>query len=277
MTVNTMIKYQSLKTMDDMIRVSELEKEVWGMSPIPTHQTLTAVKNGGIVVGAFDGEQLVGFSYGFAGFKNQKVALCSHMLGIADAYRSQGIGEGLKHVQKEEALKLGYDLMNWTFDPLQTRNAYLNLTKLHGVCDTYVQDCYGKMEDGLNGGLPSDRFQIDWWLASDYVNQYVKPQLPTAVALEIWTVNEVGMPIVDESFDETLLYEAAVYTVPVPSDIAALKEKDLAVALAWRLATRKIFQTLFAQGYTAIQLDQTENSMIYNYMLVKKNTLNIPQ
>lgn len=272
-----MITYKSLQTMEEMIEVSKLEKEVWGISPIPTHQTLTAVKNGGIVVGAYEHEKLVGFSYGFAGFKNNKISLCSHMLGISPAYRSKGIGENLKYVQKECALAIGYDLMNWTYDPLQTRNGYLNLTKLHGVCDTYIQDCYGKMEDGLNEGLPSDRFQIDWWLSSDYVNEYVKPSLGKAIALETWHFNPNGYPLINETFDEEVTYAEEVYTVPVPSDIGSIKEKCLDAALTWRYQTRKIFQTLFAQGYIAIQLDKTEVAAIYNYVLVKKNTLTIPQ
>lgn len=275
--IENKITYKTLKTMDEMQLVSELEQEVWNVSPIPTHQTLTAVKNGGIIIGAFDENKLVGFSYGFAGFKNKKVSLCSHMLGISANYRSKGIGENLKYAQKEEAVSIGYDLMNWTYDPLQTRNAYLNLTKLHGVCDTYIQDCYGKMEDGLNEGLPSDRFQIDWWLESDYVNHYIKPKLAIAVVLETWKLDEHCFPIIDETFDASLTYDAEVYTVPVPSDIGALKEYSLEAALAWRYQTRKIFQKLFAEGYTAIQLDKTAVSAIYNYVLVKKNTLNIPQ
>lgn len=272
-----MITYKSLKTMEEMIQVSELEKEVWGISPIPPHQTLTAVKNGGIIIGAYDNEKLVGFSYGFAGFKNKKISLCSHMLGISASYRSKGIGENLKYVQKEKALEIGYDLMNWTYDPLQTRNGYLNLTKLHGVCNTYSQDCYGKMEDGLNEGLPSDRFQIDWWLDSEYVNDYVKPKLPAAVELERWTLDDENFPIIQQTFNTELIYEEEVYTVPVPSDIAAIKEQSLEKALVWRYQTRKIFQTLFSQGYIAIQLDKTPTATIFNYVLVKKKSLTIPQ
>lgn len=95
-----MINIRELKTMNEMEQVQELERKVWGMDPVlPTHQTLTAVKNGGIIIGAFDGEKLVGFSYGFSGFQNGKSYLCSHMLGIDEAYRSQGIGEMLKRSQ----------------------------------------------------------------------------------------------------------------------------------------------------------------------------------
>lgn len=272
-----MIQYKALKTMEDMIRVSEVERDVWGVSPIPPHQTLTAVKNGGIVVGAYEADKLIGFSYGFAGFKNKKISLCSHMLGIAADYRSSGIGQQLKLEQKKQALEIGYDLMTWTYDPLQSRNAYLNLTKLHGVCDTYIQDCYGKMEDGINGGLPSDRFQMDWWIASDYVNHFVKPQLEQATALESWTLDDNGLPVIGQTFNREADYEGSAYLVPIPSDIGVIKEQNLDAALHWRYQTRLIFQTMFAKGYTAIELEKTPSQVIYHYVLVKKNTLNIPQ
>ncbi|MGM9967369.1 MAG: GNAT family N-acetyltransferase, partial [Rummeliibacillus sp.] len=135
-----MITYKVLTTNEEMELVQKLEHAVWGTSPIPTHQTLTAVKHGGTVIGAFDGDRIVGFSYGFAGFENGKVSLCSHMLGILPEYRELGIGAELKQQQKQLAMKIGYERMTWTYDPLQTRNAYLNLTKLHGVCDTYIED-----------------------------------------------------------------------------------------------------------------------------------------
>lgn len=260
-----------------MVEVSQIEKDIWGVSPIPPHQTLTAVKNGGIVVGAYEDSRLIGFSYGFAGFTNQKISLCSHMLGIAEDYRSSGIGHQLKLAQKEQALNIGYDLMTWTFDPLQTRNAYLNMTKLHGVCDTYIQDCYGKMEDGINGGLPSDRFQVAWWINSGYVNQHVKNQIENAEVVETWLMDEVGFPHINQTFDKTATYDGNAYLVPVPSDIGAIKEHDLQAALAWRQQTRAIFQTLFAQGYIAIELEKTPSQAVYHYVVVKKSTLDIPQ
>jgi predicted GNAT superfamily acetyltransferase len=128
-----MIEIRELKTITEMEQIQELEFKVWGTETIPTHQTLTAVKNGGIMVGAYDGEQLIGFSYGFAGFRDGKSYLCSHMLGIDEAYRSQGIGEKLKLTQRDIAIAKGYDRMHWTYDPLETRNGYLNLSKLNGI------------------------------------------------------------------------------------------------------------------------------------------------
>jgi predicted GNAT superfamily acetyltransferase len=178
-----MIETRELKTIAEMEQVQELENKVWGAEIVPTHQTLTAVKNGGIIVGAFAGQQLVGFSYGFAGFHNGKSYLCSHMLGIDQPYRSKGIGAMLKLKQREIAIEKGYDRMQWTYDPLETRNAYLNLTKLNGICDTYIENCYGEMKDGLNKGLPSDRFEIHWHLTSPYVIDKQLPNIENPVTL----------------------------------------------------------------------------------------------
>lgn len=273
-----MITYKVLKTNEEMELVQQVEVAVWGTSPIPTHQTLTAVKHGGTVIGAFDGEKIIGFSYGFAGFENGQVSLCSHMLGILPEYRESGIGAELKQQQKELATKIGYDQMTWTFDPLQTRNAYLNLTKLHGVCDTYIEDCYGKMEDGLNGGLPSDRFQIDWWITSDYVNQFEKTEYNNPTLLATWTYNNQHLPKCEDLNDDGLAeLKARAYLVPVPADITLLKDQDLDLAIDWRLKTRKMFKMLFQSGYTAIELAKSADQPVHHYLVVKKNTVNIPQ
>lgn len=139
-----MVVIRELTTLAEMEEVQVIEHKVWGIPPIPTYQTLTAVKNGGIMIGAYDGDKMVGFSYGFPGFKDGKIYLCSHMLGIDTAYRSQGIGERLKWKQREIAIAKGYDRMHWTYDPLETRNGYLNLTKLNGICDTYIENSKGR-------------------------------------------------------------------------------------------------------------------------------------
>jgi len=262
---------REIKTIKQLEQVQQLEYDVWGMPPIPIHQTLTAVKNGGIVVGAYDGDRLVGFSYGFSGFREGRSYLCSHMLGIDKNYRSQGIGEKLKHAQQAIAVERGYDLMVWTFDPLETRNGYLNLSKLNGICYTYIENCYGEMQDGLNKGLPSDRFEVSWYLTSDYVVKNVSIESAVAVPVASCVLNEQGLPCLQ--ITENLKYDDNSYVLPVPKDFQALKVQDPALALDWRFKTRHILQRLFAQGYAAVQLQQQEN---YNeYVLVKLSTLKL--
>lgn len=264
-----MIDIKEIKTIDQLENVQQLEYEVWEMPPIPLHQTLTAVKNGGIVVGAYDGEHLVGFSYGFSGFREGKSFLCSHMLGIDKNYRSQGIGEKLKQAQRAIAIDRGYDLMVWTFDPLETRNAYLNLSKLKGICCTYIENCYGEMQDGLNKGLPSDRFEVSWHLTSDYVMQDIVIEVTNPVPVASCSLNEQGFPRLE--ITENFKYNEDYYVLPVPKDFQALKVQNPDLALDWRFKTRHILQQLFAHGYAVVKLQQQEK---YNeYVLVKKTAL----
>ncbi|MEC5423842.1 GNAT family N-acetyltransferase [Virgibacillus sp. C22-A2] len=266
-----MIESRELKTMDEMEQIKGLEQKVWGINTIPTHQTLTAVKNGGIMVGAYDVKQLVGFSYGFAGFHNGKSYLCSHMLGVDDAYRSKGIGEMLKQKQREIAIEKGYDMMKWTYDPLETRNAYLNLTKLNGICDTYIENCYGEMQDGFNKGLPSDRFEIHWHLTSPHVVEKQLPNIESAVSLSTLTFNKAGLPVFVAG-EKTELTEHA-YSMAVPKDFQGLKAASQELAMDWRLQTRKQFQNLFKAGYVAVHLEPYED--YGEYIFVKKDTVEL--
>ncbi len=262
---------KELTTIEEMEQIQQLEEQVWGSETIPTHQTLTAVKNGGIVVGAYEGNKLVGFSYGFPAFKNGKSYLCSHMLGIDEAYRSQRIGERLKLAQRQIAINKGYDMMLWTYDPLETRNGYLNLTKLNGVCDTYIENCYGEMQDGFNKGLPSDRFEVHWYLTSDYVEQQQEPDVenPYPIAQILW--NDDQLPSLKITALENVT--EPVYSLPVPKDFQQLKQASAELAIHWRLATREVFEALFSQGYIAVRILIKEQ---WNeYLFVKKEMLSL--
>ncbi len=267
--VIVMIDIREIKTIEQLEQVQQLEYTVWGMPSIPIHQTLTAVKNGGIVVGAYDGDQLVGFSYGFSGFREGKSYLCSHMLGVDENYRSQGIGEQLKYAQRALAIERGYNLMVWTFDPLETRNGFLNLSKLNGICNMYIENCYGEMQDGLNKGLPTDRFEVCWYITSDYVSKNVSIDATDAIPVASCVVNKQGFPRLN--ITGNLKCNEYLYTMPVPKDFQALKGQDPTLALDWRFKTRYLLQRLFAQGYAAVQLQQQEH---YNeYVLVKLEAL----
>lgn len=265
-----MIEIKELTTIEELKALKHIEKAVWDMDPLPTHQTLTAVKNGGLVIGAYDGENLIGFSYGFAGFSGGQTYLCSHMLGIIDNYRSKKIGEKLKQKQRQVALRKGYSKMHWTFDPLETRNAYLNLSKLRGIVDVYIEDAYGAMEDGLNKGLPSDRFEVHWFLSSEHVDEYSPPTIEAASLLNKIAYNN-DIPTFGERLEETLSQET--YGVVVPNNIQELKQHAPDIALDWRLKTRHLFQELITAGYAAVHLYPHERTA--TYIFVKKESLNL--
>lgn len=269
-------KIRKLETNEDMRLVQVLEREVWDMSPIPTHQTFTAAKNGGILVGAFCGEKLVGFCYGFPGFKNGKSYLCSHMMGIHPDHQSKGIGRMLKNEQRKQALAIGYDLIVWTFDPLESRNAYLNTSVLFGVCNTYLENCYGEMEDGLNRGLPTDRLQIEWWLMSERVEKGWQPADLEYVRLHNVTENNMGYPVL-QTVQEQFSLQSEGLEIPVPKNFQAIKKDDPELALDWRMKIRSIFQHLFTGGFVLVDVRKTDFEKVHYYRFVPKESIPLEQ
>ena len=266
------MKIREIKSIPELEKVQQLEIEVWGQLPIPVHQTLTAIKNGGIVVGAFHGNELAGFSYSFAGYRNGKVHLTSHILAISSNVREQGIGEALKWEQRKIAIEHGYDRMLWTYDPLQTRNGYLNLTKLHAICDTYIENCYGEMQDGINKGLPSDRFEVNWHLTSKYVEGKRAIDITNAREIASYKLNEWNFPVLAEANSQLSLKED-VYLLPVPQNIQLIKEADSQLALDWRMKTRLLIQALFSKGYVAVRLEKGKE--VHHYVFVKKELIDL--
>ncbi|KXH81833.1 GNAT family N-acetyltransferase [Sporosarcina sp. HYO08] len=262
---------RKLETIEELRLVQSLEKTVWGMDPIPIHQTYTAITNGGLMLGAFDGERLVGFSYSFTGFANGKAYLCSHMLGVHPDYQLMGIGKLLKDEQRKLAKEMGYELITWTFDPLESRNAYLNLSKLYGICSIYLENWYGEMEDGLNKGLPTDRFKIEWWIASERVE---KGWVPTLDRFERpFTVGktEQGYPVLEWD-EQNVPTDVDGLEIPVPDHIQLIKSSEPTLALDWRLKIRKIFQTLFQAGYALVGVNRSKAGVHY-YQVIKRSTI----
>lgn len=250
------IEIRTLNSIRDLNEVRKLESKIWGESDsIPVHQTVTAVKNGGLVLGAYLNEELIGFQYSFPGFNGKTAYLCSHILGIDQQYRNKGIGEQLKRAQRKEALKLDYSLITWTYDPLESINGYLNIGKLGGVCSTYLPNCYGEMEDLLNSGIPSDRFLVEWQIQKELSAdtsefEYDLDEILTNSVLK-YDETKKGLPrVTSASLGPSYIDDNdGVLFVPIPKDFRKIKETDLALAIDWRLQTRTVFTRLFSQGW----------------------------
>jgi predicted GNAT superfamily acetyltransferase len=185
---------------------------------------------------------------------------CSHMLGVDPDYRDQGIGFILKRAQWQMVRRIGIDRITWTYDPLLSRNAHLNITRLGAVCNTYIPSFYGLMRDDLNVGLDSDRFEVDWWVNSRRVNRRLsrrsRPeltlanyQLAQAEILNTSLFNADGWPVPPEAPDEVPKYQENLCLVEVPANFSGLKATDKGLAQAWRQQTRLLFETLFGAGY----------------------------
>ena len=220
---------------------------------VPLHLLLTVQRNGGLLLGAFDGGDLVGFLFGFPAFdRGGKPKHCSHMMGVDPGYQGAGIGYQLKVAQREFALSQGLDLVTWTYDPLESRNAFLNIHKLGAVCRTYIRDYYGTLADGLNLGLPSDRFEVEWWIAGDPLDRHLPDQEGEWVSSSVLLANATapGGLLVPGSL--ALDADAPTIRVEIPADYQAIKAADPGLALEWRLVMRQVSETYFAAGYTVV-------------------------
>jgi predicted GNAT superfamily acetyltransferase len=189
------ITVRPLATQQDFEGAVELQKEIWGFNDvelIPMRLFIVATKVGGQAFGAFDGPRMVGYCLAIPGLKSGGHSyLHSHMLGVKPGYRDAGIGRRLKLQQREDALARGIQLIEWTFDPLEIKNAYLNVERLGAIVRRYVRNQYGTTTSHLHGGLPTDRCVAEWWLASPRVKAIVDGGPPVASPE---TVERISVP-----------------------------------------------------------------------------------
>lgn len=255
----------------ELAQVEALQQEIWGGSAVdivPTHMLMAATHNGGLVLGAFwrpegEAETLVGFVFGFPGFYHTpdgpRLKHCSHMLGVHPAHRNRGLGYRLKRAQWQMVRHQGIDRITWTYDPLLSANAQLNIAKLGGVCNTYHINFYGEMRDDLNLGLPSDRFEVDWWVNSRRVNsrlsKHARPQLrlDQFLAAEAILLNPTyerrGWRCPPQAPRAVPTQQEALLLVEIPANFAAMRQSAPDLALEWRLHSRALFQQAFEAGY----------------------------
>ena len=255
-----------LESPEEMAATEELQRTIWPGSEtdvVPAHLMITAVHNGGVVVGAFVEDRLIGFVFGFPGIEftpdGPRPKHCSHMLGIHPDQRDAGIGFTLKRAQWQLVRHQGLDHVTWTYDPLLSRNAYLNIAKLGAVCSSYRRSEYGDMRDGLNAGLPSDRFQVDWWINTRRVERRLGKRPRKPLKLENFSKAQLqplytlrSSPQVDGWLrppEHFAPLNGKLTLAEIPSDFIALKNGDFALARDWRFFSRELFETAFTQGY----------------------------
>lgn len=160
--------------LDELRTAVALQQEVWNFSDaelVPLRLFVVAEKVGGQVIGAFDGSEMVGFALSLPGVRGGHPYLHSHMLAVRQDYRNGGLGRRIKLFQREQGLARGFDLIEWTFDPLEIKNAYLNIEKLGAIARRYTINQYGFTTSPLQGGLPTDRLIAEWWLKSKRVEK----------------------------------------------------------------------------------------------------------
>jgi predicted GNAT superfamily acetyltransferase len=170
------ITIRPLHAVAEMRACIALQQKVWGYSEletVPDHIFIVAAKAGGQVLAAFDADLPVGFALAFPAIRSGQAYLHSHLVAVLPEYQNRGVGRRLKLAQRDEALSRGIDLIEWTFDPLQLKNAYFNIAKLGAIARRYVPDLYGRTSSPLHAGLPTDRLVAEWWLSSPRVQSCV--------------------------------------------------------------------------------------------------------
>jgi predicted GNAT superfamily acetyltransferase len=270
MNVIDSITYKRIEDLEDINAVVLLQSEIWGhdaVSPLP--QLVASIHHGGIIIGAFSEERLIGFCYGFAGFKNGETYLISHMTGIQPKYQNAGIGFQLKVQQREWAMAYGYQKIVWTYDPLEVRNGFFNLNKLGGFSQTYHSSYYGEMPDKLNKGLPADRLLIEWDICSNGVEKAISGEWPTHKERNFESIlnTKDEFPL---KIEKELDQKQAGYFVPVPANIQKVKQMNLEVALAWRFALRDVLSEALSKGFVISCVQRVLNSTIHYYVLENK-------
>lgn len=285
------VKMNVLRTPDDLLRMQQLERDIWGTSlPLPLGQLIAAVNNGGVAIGAEVDGKMVGFLYSFAGFDGDgsglgEPYLYSHMMGTHPDYRRQAIAEKLKWAQRDWALEHGYRRVRWTFDPLETINAYFNFTKLGAVFAEYKENYYGAMHDALNRGLTSDRLVLEWRLDDAAVAARAEgsktantcspePHVEPIHCLNTWQCDEHGFPA-EMQADLTRSDEWGSLYIGVPAQYREIKQQQIELAFAWRQHFRELYQYYQAAGWQIRSFIRNPDKQqpIHYYELCKNNEL----
>lgn len=236
------ISIRQIESFSELRAVEELQKEVWGvpdLDVVPLTHLIAAKAAGGVLLGAFDDQTLVGFVYGFVAEEDGEMAHHSHMLAVKYAYRNFNLGYKLKLAQREEVLAQGINLITWTFDPLQSLNAYFNFAKLGVISDRYVINFYGEEAASFLHQTGTDRFWVKWLLTSDRVVE----RLNTA------------KPVLENPSDKLL--------IEIPDNINALVNESPEAAYEWRLRTRRAFTEAIEAGYVVRDFYRDKNRGVY--------------
>jgi predicted GNAT superfamily acetyltransferase len=268
---------RDLHTIDEFRQIVDLERAIWGYSDAADLVTVPVfiftMKRGAILVAAVDETRMVGFAYSVVGMRNGHPMQWSHMTGVLPEYRG-GLGYRLKLEQRKRALDQGYDLIEWTFDPMQAMNAHFNLFKLGAIVEEYAENFYGESTSALHRGTPTDRIIAHWRIRNPHVLRRVEATTDVRVrsheAAEAPVANVsrvVGSWREPESM--TLDLEAPRVQIEIPTGFTEMQRQTHELALRWRLQVRELFQTYLSRGYRAVDFALDRGQGFGRYLLAK--------
>jgi predicted GNAT superfamily acetyltransferase len=280
------VKVRPITTLSDLRRCHEIQRATWGYSDLmvfPYTILISVHHNGGVLLGAYVNDELVGFVFGYLGMAGAKLYLFSQRMGVLPEYQSLGLGYRLKVAQRDQMLRQGIDIIVWTYDPLEGRNATLSVEKLGGIVRFYARDIYGLVQNPLQTGLTTDRFLLEWHLMSDRVRERARGQYKRPRA-DDWLSGE-DLPLVNYASWEgdiprplaaDLEVEHDRVLVQVPPNLQHIKRHDLSVARDWRVITRVIFESYFERGYVVTGFASSLQPRLPNLYRLERKTFPAP-
>ncbi len=250
------IHIRDLDTLEDLSQLKVCEKEVWGMADedtLPLTVAIACRAAGNVFVGAFDQEKLIGFAFGFLGREHGSITLHSHMLGVLDAYRHLDLGSRLKQAQRDRALAMGVQEMTWTYDPLLSRNAHFNFSKLGVLSDSYKVNFYGAETSSVFHQNGTDRLWVRWMLNSRRVRDRLAGKSARAETLDALNLlaplvrfdpsGKPGRADLAESLSRQRV------SIEIPGGISEVERADMGLARDWRETTRWAFLEAVKAGF----------------------------
>lgn len=240
-----------LKEQEEFRKCEHAQHSIWGTLSVSAEVMMVTQKFGGAVLGAFVGNRLVGFIYALLARRNGQIIHWSHMMGMLPSFRGQGLGLRLKLAHRDLALSQGIKSICWTYDPLQSPNASLNLVKLGARVEEYIVDCYGRFPSIIERGLPSDRFVVNWRIASRSVERSLASRKPKGRIPDVPRVNLTGGNshgfLVNRKID--LSHRESRLMVEIPANTDLMRAESPALAKRWRLQTREVFLFFLSKSY----------------------------
>jgi predicted GNAT superfamily acetyltransferase len=256
---DTVIELRDIHDLDGCRDVVAVQIAVWGRDAetVPASVLSVSVKRGGILIGAYDGDTLVGFVWSFPGRRDGEWTHWSHMLAVLPEARGRGLGRDLKLAQRTRAIEQGIELVEWTFDPLQAQNAHLNFVRLGCIATRYLVDAYGAMSGPLHRGTPTDRLVAEWWITRPHVERRLAQR--TVLVARSAEVRDAPALIAMRQGSKWLEcgevrtgFGAPRVLLPVPAAFGEMQQQDVDAAMRWRLGVREAFAWAFGQGYRAV-------------------------
>jgi predicted GNAT superfamily acetyltransferase len=275
------VKIRKIYDVRDLEKIVEIEKSAWGMpdykETTPVHVLKAINENGGLIIGAYDKETMIGFSMGWIVGCGESQYFYSHMTGVLEDKKYKNIGYQLKLYQREEVLKMGIKVIKWTFDPLQGLNLNFNLEKLGAIARIYKENYYGNIRDSINEGLDTDRFEAEWYISSNYVLNKLRSALKTP-SIEELTKKDINIAL-DRSIESNIEIPIRknfdlkkIILIAIPREISKIKNFDKNIANLWRSYTREAYKFYLSNGYIAVGF--AKNKEKYGYVVLLKTDLN---